>query len=88
VESEQRLDEVMLNIQQRMGQPLLTDIRLALPGAFDLSPAAVDLYPGLPARLYGRSLDQLPPPLRWRGGTARAAPGIKTSPSARPPIPW
>lgn len=57
VESEARLDEVMRFMQQRMGHPLLTNIRLHLPGSFDVTPDGVDLYPGLPARLYGRCQD-------------------------------
>jgi Ca-activated chloride channel family protein len=59
VESEDRLDEAMRQINQRIGRPLVTDLRLVPDGlAVDTStiaPALLpDLYPGAPVVITGR----------------------------------
>jgi Ca-activated chloride channel family protein len=59
VESEDRLDEAMRHINQRIGRPLVTDLRLAPDGlsvdTSTIAPAVLpDLYPGAPVVITGR----------------------------------
>ncbi len=59
VESEDRLDDAMRHIHQRIGRPLVTDLRLAATGLSvdpsTIAPAVLpDLYPGAPVVITGR----------------------------------
>jgi Ca-activated chloride channel family protein len=59
VESEDRLDEAMRHINQRIGRPLVTDLRLVADGlsvdTSTIAPAVLpDLYPGAPVVITGR----------------------------------
>lgn len=59
VESEDRLDEAMHNIHRRIGNPLVTDLRVTqntLPMELStIAPSPIpDLYPGVPVMVLGR----------------------------------
>ncbi|HEX4701819.1 MAG TPA: VIT domain-containing protein [Pseudonocardiaceae bacterium] len=57
VESEDRLDDAMRHIHRRIGQPLVTDLRLAGLSIDEdtIAPAGLpDLYPGAPVVISGR----------------------------------
>ncbi|MFN8610710.1 MAG: VIT domain-containing protein [Vulcanimicrobiota bacterium] len=73
VESEASLEKVMLGLQRRLLGPVLTDVELEAPpqAAPELAPTHTDLFPGLPARLYGRTLGALPGQVWVRGRDAQ-----------------
>lgn len=57
VESEDRLDHALANINRLIGQPVLTHLRLIAPegGVTDLAPATLpDVYVDRPVTIYGR----------------------------------
>lgn len=62
VESEERLDEVLLQIHRRIGQPVLTQVELEFPGlpASELTPEQADVFPGVPLVLSGRLSGAVP----------------------------
>jgi len=76
VESKARLEEVMEALRRRLGGPVLTQVELEAPkqAAAELAPTCTDLYPGLPARLYGRALGGLPKKVWVRGRDAEGHP--------------
>jgi Ca-activated chloride channel family protein len=70
VESEERLDEVMVGLRRRLCHPILTGLTLQGIATSELSEPATDLYPSLPAQLYGRSSQALPETVTVTGRTA------------------
>lgn len=64
VESEDRLDEVMRSIHRRIGSPVLRDLQLHLDGLSDVTPARVDVFPGMPAMISGRLAGPAPDRIR------------------------
>ncbi len=76
VQSEAHLEEAMQSLRRRLAGPVLTALELEAPkqAAPELAPTTVDLFPGLPARLYGRTLGPLPKRVWLRGRDASGQP--------------
>jgi Ca-activated chloride channel homolog len=70
VESEDRLDEVMIELHRRIGNPALEDVMVEVDGAIPgtVTPARADVFPGAPLVISGRFSGR--PPLRVRVGAS------------------
>lgn len=69
VESEDRLDEVLLNVHRRVGAPVVKGVTLD-HAHWDATPAPADLFPGVPVRLFGRFRGTLPQQVTVKGVAA------------------
>jgi Ca-activated chloride channel family protein len=60
VESEKALDRAMDGLRQRIGRPLITDLKVVLPGVGPDMVGPRELFAGACTRLFGRSAGELP----------------------------
>jgi len=77
VESEDRLDEVLLNVHRRVGAPAVKGVTVDLPH-WDATPQPADLFPGVPVRLFGRYRGTLPKKVTVKGTAADGSPWQQT----------
>jgi Ca-activated chloride channel family protein len=68
VESEDRLDEVMVGLHRRIGNPVLEDVIVEMDGAIPntSTPARADVFPGAPLVISGRFGSHLPQQIHVR----------------------
>ncbi len=69
VESEDRLDEVLLNVHRRVGAPVVKGVTLDY-AHWDATPSPADLFPGVPVRLFGRFRGTMPQTVTVKGVAA------------------
>lgn len=74
VESEQALDRAMDGLRKRIGRPLLTDLKVALPGVGPDVVGPRELFAGACTRLFGRSAGELPATVAVTGVAADGTP--------------
>lgn len=76
VHGQDQLEQSMQALRRRLVGPVLRQVEVEAPrqSAPELAPTAVDLFPGLPARLYGRTLGALPKRVWVRGRHADGQP--------------
>lgn len=70
VESEQALDEAMSGLRRRINRPLLTDVRVELPGADQGVVGPRELFVGACTRLFGRTAGEVPAAVEVTGVAA------------------